>query len=52
MLHARLEPPMFADELEELQQKLALEVVQVASQPSDDWRGVRGRIHTERFNWV
>jgi predicted ferric reductase len=42
-----LEDAMFRNELEDLQQKLALEVVHVVSQPPDGWEGERGRIDAE-----
>jgi ferredoxin-NADP reductase len=41
------EDAMFGDELEELKQKLALDVVHVVSQPPDGWQGERGRIDAE-----
>src|SRR5215471_6818678 len=42
-----IEDAMFGEELEELTQKLALEVVHVVSQPPDGWQGERGRIDAE-----
>ena len=43
----RFEDAMFVDELEQLKQKLALEVVHVVSQPPDSWQGERGRIDAQ-----
>jgi ferredoxin-NADP reductase len=43
----RFEDAMFRDELEELKQKLALEVVHVVEEPPDGWQGERGRINAD-----